>query len=347
MKKSLHIVEALAGGILFYLSELTSGLVDEYEITILYGVRPETPDNIEDYFDEKINLVKVDNFTRQLNLISDLKAYNEIKKRIDSINPDVIHLHSSKAGALGRLLKYKKNQKIFYTPHGYSFLMQNNGKLKPKIYLLIEKILGLHNAVTIACSKGEFIESKKVTRKATYINNAVDIGYLHQFVNKKSNSENSFFTIGRIDEQKNPRLFNEIALQNPEKSFLWIGDGKMRNILTSSNIEVTGWLSRDEVLTKMQPYKCFLLTSKWEGLPISLLEAMYYGKICYATNVIGNKDTISNKKNGYLFTTAKDFNSLITNDVKNIDVGNFAHEEIKKNYNTKKMIQLYKKQYIS
>ena len=55
-------------------------------------------------------------------------------------------------------------------------------------------------------------------------------------------------TVGRIGFQKNPKLFNEIAQEFPDLQFTWIGDGELRNELTSKNINITGWLERKEVL---------------------------------------------------------------------------------------------------
>ena len=48
-----------------------------------------------------------------------------LRKIVKKEKPDIIHLHSSKAGALGRLLVGTGKAKMFYTPHGYSFLMEN------------------------------------------------------------------------------------------------------------------------------------------------------------------------------------------------------------------------------
>lgn len=107
------------------------------------------------------------------------------------------------------------------------------------------------------------------------------------------------FTIGRICYQKNPTLFNQIALAMPNVRFLWIGDGDLRNELTASNITITGWKERKEALKYSVSGDVFVLTSLWEGLPISLLEAMYMKKVCVVSDVIGNNNVIHNGKNGY------------------------------------------------
>ena len=122
-KKVLHLVEAMGGGVFTYLAELANGMSDEFDVSIAFGMRKETPENYEDYFNEGIKLIKVENFTRSLNVVKDIKAYIELRKIVKKEKPDIIHLHSSKAGALGRLLVGTGKAKMFYTPHGYSCLL--------------------------------------------------------------------------------------------------------------------------------------------------------------------------------------------------------------------------------
>ena len=137
-KKLLFIVEAMGGGVFTYIVDLANGLIDKYELYIAYAVRPQTPADYRDYFDERIHLIEVKNFTRSVNLIKDIKAFFEIKRIASGINPYIIHLHSSKAGALGRWAFNGKKKALFYTPHGYSFLMQNHSATKRFVYKMVE-----------------------------------------------------------------------------------------------------------------------------------------------------------------------------------------------------------------
>lgn len=341
MKKIVHVVEAFGGGVFTYLADLTSGLVGKYDVYILYGKRKQTPENFQNYFDKRVKFIRINNFTRGMNLCKDFAAYCEVNRYINSLKPDIIHLHSSKAGGIGRLIKYNGKQKVFYTPHGYSFLDSGNGemKLKAKIYFQLERILGKKNATTIACSYGEYIESEKVTKNAIFINNSVNSKELLNYETKNSNTQKVIFTIGRISDQKNPKLFNSIAKRLPNTKFVWVGDGPQRNLLTAKNIEVTGWLKRSSVLRLIQPYEYFILTSKWEGLPISLLEAMFFSKICFVTNIIGNKNVITDASDGYIFNNEIDFLSKFKNFEKK--VGPKANEIIRKKFSREEMIGEY------
>lgn len=310
-KNIVYVVESLGGGVFSYLKQLCNNLPKNFQVTVLYGVRNQTPRNLREQFNENIKLIEIKNFQRSVNPISDLKAYREVKKYIDEINPDIVHLNSSKAGAIGRMIKFihcfkYKNVNFYYTPHGYAFLMSDTSKLKRNVYFMIEKILGCLNTKTIACGQGEYAYAKKISKNSTFVNNAVDTNYIRSFMNAKSNSENVVYTVGRINFQKNPGLFNKIALLNPNTHFVWIGDGPEKDQLSAKNIEITGWLPRNEVCKIVQSYKYFILCSRWEGLPVSLLEAMGAGKCCFVTNVSGNREVIDGN-NGLIFDDAKDF----------------------------------------
>ena len=81
-KKILYIVEAFGGGIFTILTDLINGLSDKYEIVVAYSLRPQTPENFKDYFNENIKFIEVKNFTRSINFSKDMKALKEIKKQI-------------------------------------------------------------------------------------------------------------------------------------------------------------------------------------------------------------------------------------------------------------------------
>lgn len=66
-KKILFIVEAMGGGVFTYIVDLANELVKEYDMYIAYAVRRQTPDNYKDYFDRRINLIEVKNFSRSIN----------------------------------------------------------------------------------------------------------------------------------------------------------------------------------------------------------------------------------------------------------------------------------------
>ena len=356
MKKVIHIVEAFGGGIFTFLNDLANYTSEEYEVIIVYSEREQTPKNIKKFFNDNIKFIKSEYLEREINLKKDLKAINEIKRIIKEEKPDIVHLHSSKAGIIGRIAVNGRKVKLIYNPHGFSFLMKDTSKIKRGIYWLIEKIATLRKCTIVGCSVGEYEEAKKLSKNSICINNGINIEKLSENLNdlEKSNELNNEFkicTVARINYQKNPKLFNKIAKKNAKIEFTWIGDGELRNLLDSSNIKITGWKTRKEVLGTLKDNNIFILTSLWEGLPISLLEAMYMKKICLVSDVIGNRDVINDGINGFICDSEEAFSNRINEiiagkyDIEKIKEN--AHNDVIKLYNMNNTCEKYRKLYNS
>jgi len=354
----LHVVEAFAGGVFTYLEGLIKEQIKENEVYVAYGIRPLTPKNVETYFDERVHFILVKSFNGAWGTMLNPKAYYEIRKIYKEVQPDIVHLHSSSSGFLGRIVLPCLKTPVFYTPNGYAFLNQKTSKINRAGYYVMEKLVGLRPATTIACSKGEYELSQKLTKHSTYVSNGIDIDKLDGLLTKQEKSSAHKFTVctsGRILTQKNPALFNEIATLLPEVHFVWIGDGEKENnlryMLTSPNIEITGWKSREESVKLLQSYDIFILTSIWEGLPLALLEAMYLKKVCIVTDVVGNRDAIKDQVNGYICTSPADFadriRSVMNDQSLYRKLSQNAYNDVIREYNTsvmnKKYTEIYKK----
>jgi len=308
--KVVHVIEALGGGVYTYFKDLSfyfgdDEIVKDISTTIIYsGNRKEiNPEKIESEFSKGVSLIKID-MVRKFSPIQDFKSIVHLRKELQKINPDVIHLHSSKAGVLGRIACFLlfKRKKVFYTPHGYSFLRTDISNLTKKIYWFIEKSFQqIFGGITIACGDTEYEIAKKIG-KSCLIRNGINIENVRQQFIKHQNQTLTIGIVARITSARNPKLFNAIALRFPDFNFVWIGDGELNSVLTAPNIRITGWLmNRDNVLKELNVIDVYIQTSLWEGLPIAVLEAMAMKKPVLATNVIGNKDIVVPNKTGFLF----------------------------------------------
>ncbi|ALG47874.1 TPA: glycosyltransferase [Clostridium perfringens] len=322
-KKIMHIVEGFGGGVYSFLVDLCNNSTEKYDVILVYSKRPQTPEDFKKDFKAEVKLIQL-NMNRNISLINDTKNLFEIIKIIKSNKPDIVHLHSSKAGVLGRVagrfLGYNK-ENLFYNPHGYSFLQQNVSSRKKYLYFIIEKFMSKVCGTVISVSKGEHEETLKFTKNAKRVDNAINEKAIKGHIKENTRlGENMVIgTIGRICFQKNPTLFNDIAAYFNDIKFIWIGDGELREEITSKNIEVTGWCKREEVIEKLNEIDLYIQTSLWEGLPIALLEAMYMGKVPIVTNVIGNKDVIVNGENGFLVDDIEGFKNSVNYMLKNPD----------------------------
>ncbi len=354
----VHIVEALGGGVYTYFKDLTNFFGNEAEnldlqTTVIYSAKRKEidPKNIERDFSSKIALIEVD-MEKELSLIKDLKATLKLRKVLKELNPDVIHLHSSKAGVIGRWANFTlfSNKKVFYTPHGYAFIRQDISASKQKLYKFIEKYTQLFfGGTTIACGDTEY-EIAKSLGKAELVRNGVNFNILEPFYKPVINTRLKIGVVGRITAQKNPKLFNDIALLYPQHDFVWIGDGELRHLLTAENIHISGWFVDNlELLPQLNELDIYLQTSLWEGLPIAVLEAMALRKPILATNVIGNKDIVIPGVSGFLFDKIEDIDPLmkqLEDKTSRLNMGQQAYEQCKRDFNKDlnffKLISIYK-----
>ncbi len=356
-KTVLYIVESFAAGVFSYLVSLTNCLIDDYNVVICHGMRKETPLDYSEYFDTRVQLICIDSFCREINFKNDIKTLLSVNDVINSVKPDVIHLHSSKAGAIGRIACCMRKTPVFYTPHGYSFLMINTNLLKRGLYYAVEKVLSLGNSVTISCSKTEHDYTLKLGKKESFcVENGIDLKELEKYKSYFESGGDGFrtktvYTCGRITFQKNPELFSKIASQFPDNRFIWIGEGEDSDKLVSPNIVITGWKSKEASIKIAELCDIFLMTSRWEGLSISLLEAMYLKKLCVVSDAAGN-GVIVNRTNGFVCFEFDDYIKTLeccigSRDSQNDLIRNNAQETVKENHDLEKMVFRIKEIYNS
>lgn len=317
----IHVLECFAGGVFEFLSVLTQGM-PEHEYIIIHGKRENTPIDYQDRFPENTIFIPWENAQREISPWKDMKALLELIKTLKKYASEasVIHLHSSKAGFLGRIAArlLGKSQIVLYTAHGASFLRKDVSKRKHITYVWLEKIAGYFGGRIVACSnsEGEEFQKHKI-KNIEVINNGIKIENLEE-TSEKGEERIIIGTLARITYQKNPKQFNDIAKQftkNIKIKFLWIGDGELRRELKSPNIEITGWLSKEEAKKRLKEIDIYLSTSLWEGLPLSVLEAMSIEKPLILSSCIGNRDLIY--KNGFLFTRTEEAIPLIQKTIEN------------------------------
>lgn len=345
-KKVLMVCEAFGGGVFTYVSQLCNDMVDSFDVYLAYSLRSQTPKNYKEFLDDRVHLIEMKHVgvKRLTNLKSDIAAIKELRQIEQEIQPDVIHLHSSVAGGLGRLAYKGKNNTVVYTPHGYAHILMGPGK-KSLIYKTAEKILG-NRALTLTCCESEDEEAKKFSRRTAYIETGVNLADLSASLDEiepVKSDKFTVFTLGRACVQKQPQLFNRIAELVPEARFVWIGNGELENELTAPNMEVTGWKPRKEALAMAKGADAFVLCSLGEAIAMSLIENMYIKKLILVSNTMGNKSVIHDGVNGYVCDTAEEYAEKIKNAMKAFPTAlpEKAYRDVLDIYNTEAMKQRY------
>ena len=201
---------------------------DAFDILIICSKRPETPVDFKSMFAPEVKFLPVD-MAREISFFKDLNAFFKIKKIIQIEQPDIVHLHSSKAGFLGRLAcKLTRAKQVYHSPHGFSFLRTDVGKTKRKIFYYLEKLAARFGGIITACSGSEYDAGSKVSRQITILPNAVDLDEIDRIPPGDRSTKIKVGISGRITDSKNPALFaslsREVMKQTPQTEFIWIGD---------------------------------------------------------------------------------------------------------------------------
>lgn len=351
--KVLHVSETFVTGVYTYIQSICAFTAQNpaIETAIIYSPNRKGTDKLDFIrdFSADTTLIPI-SMQREVSPQEDFYSLQKIKKTIKQIEPNVIHLHSSKAGVLGRIAaKSYPKARVYYTPNGYSFLREDVSQKKQNFFRKIEKFIAkVYGGITIACGDTEY-EYAKQLGKAVMVRNGINLSELEPINVKPSSELKSIVTLGRISPQKNPKLFNAIAEAFPELKFIWIGDGELKHLLKAPNIEITGWLSRHAAITKLAQQDVYIQTSLWEGLPFTIIEAMALQKPIIATNVVGNKDAVSKNENGFLCENIEGFKKAINQLTLNPelltkfgkDSKKLAEEKFDRDKNFKDLVQIY------
>lgn len=350
--KVLHVTEPFSGGVTTFLS-LHCTHLNQFTHIICHGKRTSADklDSINKKFSEEVRLILWKFAGREINPFKDILAIFSLLKIIKKEKPNIIHLHSSKAGFIGKILSlFFKKIKFTYTPHAPSFIRRDVSPLTRRFFLIIERFLYLLNPEIICCSKAEFDIYKLNGMKTKYINNSVEVP--KQNIRKGCTNKIIIGFCGIITAAKNPGYFNEIAShfsQNENVGFRWIGAGEFKHVLNSPNIEVTGWLTDNEVKYQMEKIDLYLSCALWEGLPYSVLEAMSLSKPLLLSDIPAHKELVEQDKNGYIFRSTEEALLIIKNLIENkenlAELGNRSYHICQENYSIMEYKKLYFKYY--
>lgn len=305
--KILHITESLGAGVGHYLTLVTLAQQSAgHEVVLAHSIRADTQVAELDTQFKGIRRVVVPMVT-EVSLVQDALGVFRLIRLIQAVRPDVIHLHSSKAGVLGRLAARVCGVRVqvFYSPHGFAFLRQDVSNTKQKLFLWFEKLASKLGGSLVACSPSEANLALTQVRHTSVhlVENATDLS-------KIPLSTGSYRTVkvinaGRVCFQKAPWKFRQVAeaCAGLPISFVWLGAGDLAAELqsqTTSNIAITGWLTQSEVAKHLSDADIFLMPSLWEGMPLALIEAQAAGIPAVVLNVVGCRDVVEDGVTGFV-----------------------------------------------
>jgi glycosyltransferase involved in cell wall biosynthesis len=217
---------------------------------------------------------------------------------------DVLHLHSSKAAALGRVAAaslVRKRPATVVTPHYWSWFV--GGKLA-RLYRLIERILAFQCDAIVAVSEREAAEGRTVLKaggRILLIHNGIDrIHFSPDGVSAERPSRPLIVCVGRLSEQKGQDLgIRALArIQNKEAVLRLVGgetsggerrqlEALAKEMAVAHRIEWRGEIS--DTAPELRAADVVIAPSRWEGMSLALLEAMACGAAVVVTDVTGSE----------------------------------------------------------
>jgi glycosyltransferase involved in cell wall biosynthesis len=351
---------------------LTKYLSPEFETLLVVGEKEDHEQNA--YFLAQqmgIKPILVADMGRSIHPMKDYKAYKEVQKIIRDFKPDIVHTHSAKPGAVGRLAASSlKIPAIVHTYHGHVF-HSYFGKLKTNFIINTERFLAKRSHALIAISdkqKSELAEEFRIADKRKF--KVIPLGFeLKKFSENQDEKRKKFRKefnlgddeiaigiIGRLVPVKNHNLFLEgihFLLKTASKKIkaFIIGDGETRRFLENkaghlnipfsedhdpnASLIFTSWRNDIDVINA--GLDIIALTSLNEGTPVSLIEAQAANKPIVSTRVGGISDIVLENETALLSDT-NDVKSFQENLLRLVE-----NDELRRSFNQKGSDHVQKK----
>jgi glycosyltransferase involved in cell wall biosynthesis len=247
----------------------------------------------------------------------DAKTVSDFASIISRVRPDVVHAHSSKAGAVARLARLLRPQTpVLYTPHGYAmagfFQRAERGA-----YREVERGLGLLTSRVLAVCEAEARLARTVTvaRRVRVVHNgvdvrAVDLDQPDARVAALRSRGPLVCTVCQLRPGKGVETLIDawpaVVAAQSEAQLAIAGDGVLRDAL-EQRVEALGVADSVHFLGEcpdpiavVRAADVFVLASWFEAFPYVILEAMALGLPIVASDVGGVAEAISHGQNGLL-----------------------------------------------
>ena len=285
-----------------------------HRVTLVHPTDPDRCEAVSHYLPPRVTTVAW-SIRREIGPLEDLRALHQLLSIVRGLAPDILHLHCSKAGFLGRVVARRLAIPSVYSPRGVAFLRRDVSRLTRYAYRRLEQIAASFGGTVVACSPSEFAVLSAYLGSVAMIPNGIDLAEIDALVSADRANESQRddrFTIaicGSINEARNPWLVREIIAASPRTwRWQWIGDGHLRPVVESNgNLEILGWLDRRDALKRLAQADVVLHASAWDGMPNAVLEAMALGIPVVASRGEGNIDVVADGATGFLCERRDEF----------------------------------------
>jgi len=290
--KILHVCESLIGGPASYLEEILPYQIQQFgvdKVTLL------APASQREFVASSINCA-VETYVRTgRNLRSILALASAIRTNIKRHNPDVVHLHSSLAGAIGRLMirRMRHRPRVVYCAHCWAFDRPRQTAMTQLWALLERKLSRLADAiVNISPHEEPLLRRAGFSLKNTklIVSGITDLTRLPDApaLSTAPAGPLRLLFVGRLDLQKGiDLLLRDFALLKPGRATLTLVGAKIvdnRDLVIPPEVKLLGWVPRETLPAMFGNFDAVVMPSRWEGMPLLAIEALRSGRPLICSN---------------------------------------------------------------
>jgi glycosyltransferase involved in cell wall biosynthesis len=298
----LHVAESFGGGLMRMVVDLAEGSAAAGDaVMIAHGVRPETPTTLRADIDDSVGIRALPWTSR--GPAAQIRAARELRALVREWRPDVVHLHSSFSGVVGSLALGRRCPTVF-TPNAFASALPEAGALARPAYRLAERVTCHRVSAVGAVSWSEAeIATELGAHKVVRIPNGIPELDPERAVTRAPDAPPpdpvSIVATGRTVPQRQPdacaRILSAVA---DVAEVAWLGGGggargvAGRESLEAARIPITGWLAQSELLDRMAGATAYLHWTAWDGLPLSVIEAIALDVVVIASDIPPNREIL-------------------------------------------------------
>lgn len=295
----LHFVEAFGGGVFEIVKSLTERQAKAgHAVAIGHGVRPQTPAPQRRGLSADVEVFPLP-WTRRTPR-AQLAAARAMRRLVAEWQPDVVHLHSSFAGVVGAAVLGGGRLPLVYTPNGYSFTMSHHRGARERGYRALERLVARRTTVigAVSASEARLAREEVGAARVVVVENGIPELDRPPQPKPRSRTRPLVVALGRASEQRRPEACARILGQVADLADVqWIGGGAPHSsgiaALAAAGVPVTGWLDRAAALELLGQATVYLHWTAWDGLPLSVLEAMAEDVVVVASAIGPNRDLLA------------------------------------------------------